>query len=278
MPMLLISELYIYPIKSLGGIALIEAKVTERGLEHDRRWMLIDENNRFLSQRENQQMALLKVSITDNNLLVTNTTNNTSISIPFAPLNKVTCIVSIWDDTCIAQYVNDEADEWFTQALGLNCRLVYMPDVTRRQVDEQYSPTNKITSFSDAFPFLLLGQASVNDLNDRLIDDLPINRFRPNIVFTGGKAFEEDLMQHITIAGISFYGAKLCARCLMITIDQQTGSKAKEPLKTLATYRLKNNKIMFGQNLVHIGDGVIKIGDSLNVLSTHYEERFIVTA
>jgi uncharacterized protein YcbX len=133
-----------------------------------------------------------------------------------------------------------------------------------------------ITSFADAYPFLLIGQSSLNDLNNRLPDTLPMDRFRPNIVFTGGEPFEEDLMNHMNIAGINFYGAKLCARCIMTTIDQQTGIKAKEPLKTLAKYRFKNNKILFGQNLVHQGIGMVTVGDMIDVLSIHTEERFIV--
>lgn len=152
-----------------------------------------------------------------------------------------------------------------------------MPEETHREVDQRYAQPGMITSFSDAYPFLLIGQGSLDDLNNRLAEPLPMNRFRPNIVFTGGQAFDEDLMNHIKIAGIDFYGAKLCARCVLTTINQETAVKAKEPLKTLATYRLKNKKILFGQNLIHEGTGVISVGSTLNVLSTHQEERFIVT-
>jgi uncharacterized protein YcbX len=273
--MLTISELYIYPIKSLGGIAVTYAEVTDRGLKYDRRWMLVDEQNRFLTQREFPQMTLLKVHIESNGLLVTHHLNG-SVSIPFKQHNPNKQQVVIWDDTCIGVFVSNEHDTWFSDALGIKCRLVYMPDDTRREVDQRYAPEGMITSFSDAYPFLIIGQASLDDLNSRLAEPLPMNRFRPNIVFAGGDPFEEDLMKHIHIAGISFYGVKLCARCIMTTINQQTAVKAKEPLKTLASYRFKNNKILFGQNLIHEGMGVITVGDTIEVLSTHDEDRFIV--
>lgn len=275
LPMLTISELYIYPIKSLGGISLSYAEVTDRGLKYDRRWMLVDEQNRFLTQREYPQMALLKVQVESNNLLVTHHLNG-SVIIPFEQYDPGKQEVVIWDDTCAGVFVDLELDNWFSTALGIKCRLVHMPEDTHREVDQRYAREGMITSFADAYPFLMIGQASLNDLNSRMAEPLPMNRFRPNIVFTGGDAFDEDLMNHIQIAGIDFYGAKLCARCVLTTIDQQTAVKAKEPLKTLAKYRLMNNKILFGQNLVHEGTGIITVGDTLNVLSTHTEERFIV--
>lgn len=275
--MLKISELYIYPIKSLAGIAVNKARITEKGFEHDRRWLLVDKDNRFLTQREYPQMALLQQSIETNNLIITHKINKQAIKIPIntaMSANRVT--VTIWDDTCIAEFVSDEADRWFTEMLGLKCRLVYMPDDTKRIVDQRYAPENSITSFSDAYPFLIIGQASLDDLNSRLVESLPMNRFRPNIVFTGGEPFEEDQYGHFTIGGINFYGVKLCARCIVTTIDQETAKKGKEPLKTLTSYRFKNNKILFGQNLIHEGLGEVAIGDEIIVIKENMEDRFIV--
>lgn len=160
--------------------------------------------------------------------------------------------------------------------LGISCRLVYMPDETSRITDQRYTPENSITSFSDAYPFLIIGQASLDDLNNRLTEPLPMNRFRPNIVYSGGLPYQEDAMHTFNIGDITFHGVKLCARCIMTTIDQQTAIKYKEPLKTMARYRFKNNKIMFGQNLVHEGLGEIKIGDELHVLKLNSDERFIM--
>ncbi|HTD41518.1 MAG TPA: MOSC domain-containing protein, partial [Mucilaginibacter sp.] len=119
---------------------------------------------------------------------------------------------------------------------------------------------------------------SLDDLNNRLNESLPMSRFRPNIVFSGGEPYEEDTMHTFTIGNITFYGVKLCARCVMTTIDQETAIAGKEPLKTLARYRSKNHKIMFGQNLAHKGLGEIKVGDQLEVLKLNFEERFVISA
>lgn len=273
--MLVVSQLFIYPIKSLGGIALNTAQLTDRGLQHDRRWMLIDDNNRFLSQREHAQMALFKLEVLADALKVTYTDGST-INIPFISLKENLLDVVIWDDTCTGQLVSDAIDAWFTVKLGIPVRLVYMPDETHRAADPRYTTQGTIASFADAYPALLIGQASLDDLNSRLADKLPMNRFRPNIVFTGGEAYSEDQMNHITINGIDMYGVKLCARCVMTTINQETIAKSKEPLKTLASYRRKGAKILFGQNLAFNNTGVINVGDDLSVHSTHTEERFFV--
>jgi uncharacterized protein YcbX len=274
--MLRISQLCIYPIKSLGGISLDTALVTDRGLQHDRRWMLIDANNRFLSQRENTQLALFQSGITLQGLTVTYTPDASVITIPFLPVNGEVVDVTIWDDTCMAQIVSDEVNAWFTKKLNIPCRLVYMPDNSLRPTDPRYTTEGTITSFSDAYPILMIGQASLDDLNGRMAEPLPMDRFRPNVVFTGGEPFCEDTMKHISINGMDLYGVKLCARCVMTTVDQQSAKKGKEPLKTLAKYRLKNNKIYFGQNLVQNGTGVLNIGDELQVLEVHQEERFLI--
>jgi uncharacterized protein YcbX len=274
--MLQVSELFIYPIKSLGGISVQNAVVTSRGLQHDRRWMLVNEHGHFITQREFPQMALLKATVEAIGIVVYHHHSTGPILIPFNDDRKPLQQFAVWDDTCMGQYVSEEFDEWFSEALNMQCRLVYMPDDSEREVDQRYAKPGMITSFADAYPFLLIGQSSLDDLNKRMAQPLPMNRFRPNIVFTGGDAYSEDLMNQITIAGLTFYGAKLCARCVLTTIDQQTAMKAKEPLKTLASYRMKNNKIMFGQNLVHENTGIISVGDELNVLSTHTEERFII--
>jgi uncharacterized protein YcbX len=274
--MLRVSQLFIYPIKSLGGIALDTAQLTDRGLQHDRRWMLIDENNRFLSQREHAQMALFKIELETDSLKVTYTTDGSHINIPFTPLKQDLLDVTIWDDTCTGQLVSDVVDAWFTVKLGILARIVYMPDETHRATDPRYTTQGTIASFADAYPALLIGQASLDDLNNRLAEPLPMNRFRPNIVFEGGEPYSEDLMDHIRINGIDMYGVKLCARCIMTTIDQQTAIKYKEPLKTLARYRRKGNKILFGQNLAFNSTAVLNIGDEINVLSLHTEERFLI--
>jgi len=133
-------------------------------------------------------------------------------------------------------------------------------------VDKKYAANNEITSFSDGYPMLMIGQPSLDKLNQKLTDPLPINRFRPNIVFTGGHAHIEDEMAAFTIGDLNFLGVKPCARCVMTTIDQQTAEVGKEPLKTLSDYRMKNNKIYFGQNILHQQNGSIKTGDAITII------------
>ena len=263
--MLIVSDIYIYPVKSLGGFSVPAATLTDRGFKYDRRWMLIDENNRFISQREVSAMALLQVTLQEENLLITNKKTAEFIKVPFEPLTSETMMVSVWDDNCPAQRVSDEADAWFSRQLGISCRLVHMPNSTQRTVDEQYAHNKEITSFSDGYPLLIIGQASLDDLNNRLESPLPMNRFRPNIVFTGGLPFQEDDMKQFNIGDIQFFGVKPCARCVITTIDQESGIKAKEPLKTLSTYRAKNQKIYFGQNLLFNGSGTIRVGDMITL-------------
>jgi uncharacterized protein YcbX len=263
--MLQVSELFIYPIKSLGGIAVSSAVVTDRGFQYDRRWMLVDKNNEFMTQREFAEMALLQTEILEDGLKVYHKKKETNIIIPFEPEGE-TISVQVWSDTCKGIVVGKKANEWFSDVLGKHCRLIYMPDATKRRVDGRYALNKEITNFSDGYPFMMIGQSSLDDLNSRLEEKLPINRFRPNIVVTGGTAYEEDGWAHFTINDINFYGVKLCARCAITTINQDNIKQGKEPLKTLATYRQKNNKIYFGQNLLHHGEGSLHIGDEIKLL------------
>ncbi len=274
--MLQISQLFIYPIKSLGGIAVDNAMVTDRGLQYDRRFMLVDDNNLFLTQREHPEMALLQTAIEGNNLQVSHKKSaEQKLTLPLVPTAGDNIRVQVWEDICDAITVGADADEWFSHHMGFSCRLVYMPDATKRKVDAVYALNNDITSFSDAYPVLLVGQASLDDLNKRLETPLPINRFRPNIVFTGGQPYEEDTMAQFTINGIHFFGVKPCARCNITTTDQETGVTGKEPLKTMATYRVANNKVLFGQNVLTGGKGIISVGDSLEMLNT--KPSFLIT-
>jgi uncharacterized protein YcbX len=265
--MLTVSELYIYPIKSLGGIPLDSAALTDRGFAYDRRWMLVDTENRFLTQRELPKMSLLQVQLREDGLLIQHKLLGDSVQVPFKPAGA-SCTVTVWDDICEAQYVDGTADAWFSRMLSLPCRLVYMPESSQRKVDLNYAQGDEITSFSDGYPLLLIGQASLDDLNSRLPQAIAMERFRPNIVFTGGTPYQEDEMTAFNIAGITFYGVKPCARCVIPTIDLSTGEKGKEPLKTLSGYRQRNKKIYFGQNLLfrNAGGAHISVGDEITLL------------
>lgn len=270
--MLQLSEIWVYPVKSLGGIQLQESNVTDRGLELDRRWLLVDDSGRFLSQREHPELALFKPEIARDFLRITHRVLLESIDIPLHPVFSDTASkieVTVWEDTIDAFEVSQKTTDWFTKLLGFSVRLVYMPDESERKLDPDYTITgNEITSFSDAYPFLIIGQSSLDDLNGRLEVSVPMNRFRPNFVFTNGEAFEEDAWREFKIGNVSFVGVKPCDRCVMTTVDQEKGViSGKDPLKTLAKYRNFGNKVLFGQNVIGLGLGVVKVGDVVSVLS-----------
>ncbi len=278
--MLKLSEIYIYPIKSLGGIRLNESNITTRGLENDRRFMLVDENGRFLSQREYAHLAIFQTEIKGDFLIITDKRNNNSfkISLNYSINHSVTpsMVVQIWDDETTAIEVSQEASNWFTQSLDIPTRLVYMPEESYRKVESNYALTGEeITSFSDGYPILIIGQSSLNDLNSRLENPVNINRFRPNFVFTDGEPFEEDAWHEFTVGSVRFFGVKPCARCIMTTINQETGEKKnKEPLLTLNKYRKAGNRILFGQNVLVSQLGTVSVGDDVTVLSRKKLAKF----
>jgi uncharacterized protein YcbX len=261
--MLTVSQLFIYPIKSLGGFEVSSAALTDRGFMYDRRWMLVDEDNRFLTQREIPEMALLQCKIEKQSMVITHKISGETFSFDLNERSGYQIAATIWDDTCEVAMVNDEANQWFTTILGNSCRLVFMPDESKRKVERPYAKNAEITSLSDAYPLLVIGQASLDDLNSKLETPVGIDRFRPNIVFTGGYPYQEDDMKHFQINKIDLFGVKPCARCTIITTNQQTAQTAKEPLKTLATYRMSENKVLFGMNVLFTGDGKIKVDDTI---------------
>ncbi|MDI1321734.1 MAG: MOSC domain-containing protein [Algoriphagus sp.] len=264
----IIQDLFIYPIKSLGGIRLNEAKVEERGFQFDRRWMLVDPQGLFLTQRTHTQMALLQVELGETGLIVFDKSNPQEIlQIPYQQISDQEIEVEIWDDKVIGNIVDPSLDTWFSEKLGMPCHLVKMPESTHRKVSPKYAVNDESVSFADGMPYLILGQESLNDLNSRLEKPVPMDRFRPNIVFSGGQSYVEDSWKKIRIGGVKFQVVKPCARCVLTTIDQETGFQGKEPLKTLAGYRTIGNKVFFAQNMVALETGTIKIGDQIIVES-----------
>ena len=213
-----------------------------------------------------QKMALLDVVLNDSGLMVMHRNKpEVYINIPYLFTAKEASVCTVWDDECLAEFVDPVIDEWFTKILETNCRLVYMPVTARRQVDQRYARPDHITSFADAFPIMMIGQASLNDISGKVDKHFSANRFRPNIVFNGGEAFQEDRMLHFKIGKINFYGVKPCARCPIVNINQETGVVEKEPLKTLSGYRKKDHKVYFGQNVIHEGEGFINLNDELKI-------------
>lgn len=261
-----LSAIYIYPIKSLGGISLTESAITETGLLYDRKWVLIDESNTFITQRKYPLLSLLRVSVTDGNITVTHQENATlNISFPVGKTTGNPIPVTIWDDLTEGIEVDEKVSEWFSGIMNRKVRLVSMPEQVRRIVDPEYAVQQEIVSFADGYPCLIIGQASLDQLNEKLETPVLMDRFRPNFVFTGGEPHAEDAFESFEIGNISFSAVKPCARCVLITVNQQTAVKSAEPLKTLSGYRNLNNKIMFGQNLLHKGSGIIKVGMEIKV-------------
>ncbi|CAG5070703.1 putative protein YcbX [Dyadobacter sp. CECT 9623] len=261
-----LSEIWIYPIKSLGGIRLSEAQMEERGLQYDRRWMLIDENNKFVTQRFLPVMTLIEVALNEDNLQIWHRDEPEDIlTVPFEPVTAQKREVTIWDDVVEALTVSEEADSWLSARLGLSVQLVKMSESTERKADPKYAKNGEIVSFADGYPCLIISEASLEDLNARLDNKITMKRFRPNFVISGTAPFEEDNWKQINIGAASFEIVKPCARCVLTTIDPETSEKGPEPLKTLAGYRKVNNKILFGQNLVATSLGMVREGDSVTV-------------
>lgn len=258
-----LTQINIYPIKSLGGISLTSANVMPKGLQYDRRWMLVDKDGVGLTQRVHPTMALFKLGIEKNHLIVNH--KESYLNIPIDLQTSQSMKVAIWDDIVYANEVSENVSQWFSDGLGISCRLVSFPEQNARPVDPKYKVNDEHVSLADAYPFLIIGQSSLDDLNERLTDSVPMNRFRPNFVFTGGDPYEEDDWRNFTIGTTRFVGVKPCSRCVLTTVNQDTSEKGVEPLKTLSTYRKRNNKIYFGQNLVALDFNTVCVGDVITL-------------
>ncbi len=267
-----LTSLFIYPVKSLGGISLPTADLTPQGLRHDRRWLVVDAQNRFLTQREHADMALLAVEPAHNGFLLRHRQRPDLLPlyIPFAATPEKTLFVTIWDDLVFAWRGTKEADEWLSEALSQACKLVYMSDMVRRDVEPdkpELNPAGTVVSFADGYPYLLATEESLAKLNAQLAEPVPMDRFRPNLIVSGLAADAEMTLADFQIAGHAFRSVRGCGRCVVTTIDQATAQKnpASEPLRTLATYRKLGHKILFGQNVTGPASGQLRVGDALQL-------------
>ena len=273
--MLKLTQINIYPVKSLDGFSPLSATLETRGLQYDRRWMIVGEDGVFFSQRTRRKMTNLR-AIIDNQQLIIEEKSNLMNKIAVG-LEEMTdeMQVTVWDDTVMARKVSALADTFLSDFLGIKCHLVKMPNEAQRRVEENYNTGNDVVSFADGYPFLIIGEASIDDLNTRL--ETPLNaenqaligmrRFRTNFVFSGGEPYEEENWGHFNIGKIAFQGMKPCGRCVMTTLDPDTGERGKEPLAKLSEYRKVENKIPFGQNLIwneKLSEGnIVSVGDFL---------------
>lgn len=258
-----LTQINVFPVKSFQGLSLASGFIDDFGLQHDRRWMLVDVSGKFVTQRKHPKLSLLNVDLSsagDVFIILDGERNLLSADVG----NEV--YVQVWSDNCVGWASADlSLDGKLSDYLGEAVRLVYMPPSTFRQVDTSYFPGIQRVSFADGFPLLLLSEASLSDLNMRLESKqeacVPMSRFRGNLEISGDIPYGEDNWQKLAIGEVEFAVVKPCSRCVMTTVDAATGTKGREPLKTLSEYRKTTGGVMFGQNIIQLNQGVISIGD-----------------
>jgi len=260
-----LSEINVYPIKSAKGISVQSALVERRGIQFDRRWMVVDSAGVFLSQRGFPRLALISTHLGVDTLRVNAPGMNTLI-LSLQPGGADPIRVHVWDDAVDAISAGDEAQKWFSAYLDVQSRLVFMPEDSLRHVEPESPIHNAIVSFADGFPLLLMSQHSLDDLNKRLVTPVPMNRFRPNVVVNDSSAFAEDGWKKIRIGTMLFYVVKPCSRCITTTVDQETGIQGKEPLATLSQYRKVDGNVLFGQNIIPENVGTITVGNRVEII------------
>ncbi len=269
-----VTGLHIYPVKSCGGIALAESPVGRMGLRYDRQWVFVDEHGMFVAQRESRglgipvrTMCLIATAIAGGTLTLT-APDMPPLRVPADGVDGPDVPVRVWDSHTSGVDQGADAGAWATEVLSRErpgrYRLVRMPDRTHRR--------SKIgdgeVAYGDAYPFLVISEESLADLNARMPAPLPMNRFRPNIVIRGGAPYVEDTLDRFRIGNVEFTGTTLCIRCPIPTTDQRTAERGKEPLKTLATYRKQPDGVVFGRNFNHAGTGSVRVGDRVEPLAS----------
>lgn len=269
-----ISALYYYPIKSCAGLSAMSAETDLRGLRHDRRWLIIDEGGVAVTQRENPRMALVKPTVLENGDLSLAGDKMPGLTVPVAAEGQKHR-AKVWSDFCRSIDQGEDAAKWLSEFMRQNVRLVRMADDFTRRVDGRYAKSkNDQVSYADGFPFLIVSQESLDDLNGRLAEPLPMNRFRPNIVVSESTPFAEDDWRTIAVGDMLLDIVKPCARCQITTINQDTIERGQEPLRTLATYRNDRGRILFGQNVIPRRAGRLAVGDAVNVLETRESSSY----
>jgi len=270
-----LASIHIYPMKAGRAVDLQQSLVEPWGLAGDRRWLLVDEDSRFVSQREEPSLARVTVAAQPAARMI-------SVSSPGAPSGQIAVPaadaellkVTVWGSVLMAAEAGAVADAWFSAYLGRPVRLVYLDDPTRRAVDPEFGQDGDVVSFADGYPVLLTSTGSLAELGQWLADDggqpVPMTRFRPNVVVTGARPWDEDHWHRVRIGAVTFRVAKPCGRCVVTTTDQVTGQRGSQPLKMLARHRRFGKQLVFGQNMIPdqlpAGGGVIRVGDRVEIL------------
>jgi uncharacterized protein len=274
-----LASVHIYPMKAARAVDLNESVVEPWGLAGDRRWLLVDEDGRFVSQREEPSLARVVVSYGPDAISVsTATLPGLQVAAPTAgdgdrASDGVTMLnATVWGSTVLAAAAGPAGDAWFSAYLGRPVRLVYLDDPTRRPVDPEFGRDGDVVSFADGYPLLLTNTASLDELGRWLTEDgerpVPMTRFRPNTVVSGAPAWAEDRWRRIRIGAVEFRVVKPCGRCVVTTTDQITGQVGSQPLKMLGRRRRFGKQLVFGQNMIPDSLGVIRTGDPVEILET----------
>lgn len=274
--MITVAELWIYPVKSCGGIARQHVEVTPQGFKGDRQWMIVDAQGKFLTQRDYPQLARVQPQLTTTELTLT-FDKFTPLKLPVQQSGKWRS-VTIWRDQTRAIDQGREASQWFSEVLQTPCYLVRQSPEYHRPINPKYALwDNQSVSFADGYPILVTATASLDDLNQRLIAQyqdpsqaVPMDRFRPNVVIETPIPFMESDWSQVQINQVILALVKPCSRCLVTTTDQHTGDRhpLQEPLATLSRFRqVPQQGILFGENAIPLQTGILKLGDVVQILT-----------
>lgn len=267
-----LASIHVYPMKAARAVDLNESRVEPWGLAGDRRWLLVDQNGRFVSQREEPSLARVAVRCAPACSIEVSAGGTPEISIPVPAAGAPLLQVRVMKSTLLAAAAGPRADAWFSAYLGRPVRLVYLDDPTRRPVDPAFGRPGDTVSFADGYPLLLTSTSSLDELGSWLAaageQPVPMTRFRPSAVVTGAPPWAEDGWRRIRVGEVPFRVAKPCGRCVVTTTDQVTGERSRQPLKMLGRRRRFGKRLVFGQNLIPDSGGTIRVGDPVEVLET----------
>lgn len=266
-----VSELCIYPVKSLGAIHLSRMQLDAFGPARDRRYVVANAEGRFVTQREFPRMTLVHVDFNDDNSLQFSAPAMPDFLLQPIVENAAPCEtpvreITVWRDRVQACDMGDAIAAWLSTYIGADVRLFYMPDDSVRAVDPQYGQAGDRVSFADGFPALLIGAGSLDEFNRALPEPITSTRFRPNIVVAGALPYAEDNWRRLRIGSIEFDVVKPCSRCVIPSIDPLTAQKQPIVVQTLARLRRRDSAVYFGQNLIARGTGEIAVGDAVSVI------------
>ena len=262
-----VESLHVYPLKGGRAVDVERADVLAIGLRGDRGYLVVDEQDRFVTQREVSRLALVEAYLGADGLVLC-ALDSPLLVVPFGVRTRRRT-VRIWEDRCAADDQGEEAARWLSAVLRQPCRLVRKPDDVPRHVDPRYARSpGDVVSFADGYPLLVASMSSLAALNRELAVPLPMNRFRPNVVVSGWEeAFVEDGIRELRIGEVELALVKHCARCVVTTVDQATAERGREPLRTLARIRRRDQGVLFGENAIPLSLGTIAVGDPVEVLA-----------